>query len=84
MVSWCQRQVPPPAGGIARGPGRAKVAQYRSKCNTLCDAPRSSPPLAPHCCSPGLRVRLGVVAVRGPQDVHPVLHGLLTLFERGR
>ena len=25
---------------VARSPGRDRVAQYRSRCNTLCDAPR--------------------------------------------
>ena len=35
-----------PQEAVARGPGRARVAQYRSKCNTLCDAPQ--PPSPPY------------------------------------
>ena len=35
MVSWCHLPGPTPSGAVARGPGRARAAQYRSKCNAL-------------------------------------------------
>ena len=47
-VSWCHgvnARSHLPQEAVARRPGRARVAQYRSKCNTLCDAPRSPSPL---------------------------------------
>ena len=47
-MSWCHgvnARSHLPQEAVARGPGRARVAQYRSKCNTLCDAPRTPSPL---------------------------------------
>ena len=35
MVSWCHMLGPAPPGAVACGPGQAKAAQYRSKCNAL-------------------------------------------------
>ena len=49
-VSWCHgvnARSRLPQEVVARGPGWTKVAQYRSKCNTLCDAPRTPPPPRP-------------------------------------
>ena len=46
-VSWCHgvnARSHLPQEAVARGPGRARVAQYRSTCDTLCDAPRPPPP----------------------------------------
>ena len=52
MVSWCHLPGPAPSGAVARGPGRARAAQYRSKCNALSRCARTPPPRLALCPRP--------------------------------
>ena len=46
VVSWCHLPGPAPSGAVARGPGQARAAQYRSECNAVSRSARIPPP--PH------------------------------------
>ena len=75
-MSWCHLPGPAPSGAVARGPGRARAAQYRSKCNALsrCARPPPPPPLAlcprPH--GSGIPIRATGPVGRVSTEVHSV------------
>ena len=61
VASWCLLPGPAPAGAVACGPGRARAAQYRSKCNALLRSARACPPPPPPVRTPRWAAQCGWV-----------------------